>query len=152
MDLIERLQSSRTRTLPFYALSEAELSRTYASGKWTIAYQLHHLADAETVLYERIRRTLSEEHATVHAFDQDAWAKGLDYAHFPLDVSRRIYEAARDGVIHQARTQLAEKAALPFVHNVAGPGTLQALFEFVAAHNLHHLEQLEQALSSPQTQ
>lgn len=35
---------------------------------------LHHLADSETVLYERIRRILSEPRQVLWVFDPDAFA------------------------------------------------------------------------------
>lgn len=32
--------------------------------------------------------------------DPDAWAKGLDYAQVPLDLSRRVYESVRNAIIY----------------------------------------------------
>jgi hypothetical protein len=107
---------------------------------------LHHLADAETVLFDRIRRVLSEPRQVLWAFDQDAWAKGLDYSRMPLDLSRRIYEAVRGGIIYQARLHYERSGHREFVHSETGVRTLQAEFDKVAAHNEHHLEQIDLAL------
>ncbi|HJX82831.1 MAG TPA: metal-dependent hydrolase, partial [Candidatus Angelobacter sp.] len=80
------------------------------------------------------------------AFDQSAWAKGLDYTHVPLDLSRRIYDAVRAGVIHQAQMHYEKSGHLEYVHSETGIRTLKEEFDKVAWHNEHHLEQIETAL------
>jgi len=102
-NIVARLEATRLETLKYFELGEDKLGRTYGPGKWPVRFILHHLADAETVLNDRIRRVISEPRQVIWAFDQDAWATGLDYAQTPLDLSRRIYEAVRAGIIYQAR-------------------------------------------------
>jgi hypothetical protein len=149
MDMIERLEATKARTLNYYSLSDAELNKSYGPGKWTIKYLLHHLADAETVLYDRIRRVISEPRQVLWAFDESAWARELDYANLPLDLSKRIYESVRDGIIYYARLHYEAKGHLEFVHSGTGVRTLKEEFEKVAAHNEHHLEQIRTALDAP---
>jgi hypothetical protein len=146
MDIITRLEAARERTLKYFELSEEQLARTYAPGKWTVRHLLHHLADSETVLYDRIRRAISEPRSVVWAFDQDKWATELDYSRMPLDISRRIFEAVRAGVIHQAHLRYESSGHLPFVHSETGLRTLKDEFDKVAWHNEHHLAQIETAL------
>src|SRR5438128_799573 len=95
MGLIQDLEATRDETLKRFTLGEKDLARTYAPGKWSIKFILHHLADSETVLYDRIRRVLSEPRQVLWVFDQDAWAKGLNYSEVPLELSRRVYESVR---------------------------------------------------------
>lgn len=146
MDIVMRLEPARDRTLAYFDLGGEQLDRTYAAGKWPVRFILHHLADAETVLFDRIRRVLSEPRQVLWAFDQDAWAKGLNYSRMPLDLSRRIYEAVRAGIIYQARLHYDLDGHREFVHSEIGVRTLKDEFEKVAAHNEHHLEQIAQAL------
>jgi hypothetical protein len=98
------------------------------------------------VLYDRIRRAISEPRPVVWAFDQDLWAAHLDYSGMPLEVSRQIYSAARGGVVYQARLNYATNGGREFVHSETGVRTLKDEFDKVAWHNEHHLEQIEQAL------
>ncbi|PYO90468.1 MAG: hypothetical protein DMD66_02490 [Gemmatimonadetes bacterium] len=60
MHLIEELERTRDETLQCFSLNRADLARSYAPGKWSVAYILHHLSDSETVFFDRIRRVLSE--------------------------------------------------------------------------------------------
>lgn len=147
MDLIQRLEETRDQTLEFFALGEDDLARTYAPGKWSVRFVLLHLADAETVLFDRIRRVLSEPRQVLWVFDQDAWANGLDYSSVPLDMSRRVYESVRNSIIYYAGRYYEEKGHLEFVHSVTGVRTLKDEFDKVAAHNQHHLAQIWTALS-----
>lgn len=148
MEIIEKLETTKAATLRYYDLSAAQLDQRYAPGKWTIRYLLHHLADAETVLYDRLRRVISEPRPVIWAFNQDAWAANLNYANVPLDLSKRIYTATRDGVIYYARLHYESKGHLEFVHSETGVRTLQQEFDKVAWHNAQHLEQIESALQA----
>jgi len=147
MDIIATLESTRNQTLDYFDLGDDELVRSYAPGKWSVRFILHHLADAETVLSDRIRRTISEPRQVLWAFDQDAWAKGLDYSQMPLEVSRRIYEATRAGIIHLAGQHYSKSGHLEFVHSETGVRTLKDEFDKVVAHNEHHLAQVAAALN-----
>jgi DinB family protein len=147
MQIIQSLEATRDETLEHFHLGDPELASCYAPGKWPVRFILHHLADAETVLFDRIRRVLSEPRRVLWAFDQDGWARGLDYAERPLELSRRIYEATREGVIYYARTSYAENGHLEFVHSETGVRTLKDEFDKVAWHNEHHLAQIRAALA-----
>ena len=147
MELISELERTRYETLRYFALGEDDLARTYAPGKWSVRFILLHLADSETVLYDRIRRVLSEPRQVLWVYDQDAWAAGLDYSRVPLDMYRRIFEAVRSAVIYYVGQYYEQKGHLEFVHSVTGVRTLKDEFDKVASHNEHHLAQIRTALS-----
>lgn len=147
MRLIHDLEATRDETLRYFALGHDDLARTYAPGKWSIRFILHHLSDAETVLYDRIRRILSEPRQVLWVFDQDAWARGLDYSQVPLDLSRRVYESVRNAVIYHSARHYETSGHLEFVHSVSGVRTLRDELDKVASHNAHHLSQIRAALS-----
>ena len=146
MQLLEQLQQTRDETLKYFALPDDDLARTYAPGKWSVRYLLLHLADSETVLFDRIRRILSEPRQVLWVYDQDAWARGLDYSRVPLDISRRVYESVRAAIIYFAGEYYEPKGHLEFVHSVTGVRTLKDEFDKVASHNEHHLAQIRKAL------
>ena len=149
MHIIEQLEATRDETLRHFQLGEAEMARTYAPGKWSIRFILHHLSDSETVLFDRIRRVLSEGRQVLWVFEQDAWAKGLDYGTLPLDQSRRIYESVRSGVIYYAKLHYEVSGHLEWVHSVTGVRTLKDEFDKVVWHNQKHLDQIRTALQQP---
>ena len=146
--LLAELERTRAETLHYFSLGETDLARTYAPGKWPVRFILHHLADSDTVLYERIRRVISEPRPVLWFYDQDAWAKHLDYGRLPLDLSKRIYESVRAGIIHYAGQHYERNGTLEFVHRVTGVRTLKDELDKVATHNEHHLGQIRAALKS----
>jgi hypothetical protein len=56
-----------------------EIDFTTAPGKWSIRQLTAHLADTELVAAHRMRQVIAEEQPKLMAFDQDAWARNLDY-------------------------------------------------------------------------
>jgi hypothetical protein len=146
MQLIQELERTRDETLKYFALAPGDLQRTYGPGKWSVRFVLHHLADSETVLFERIRRVLSEPRQVLWVYDQTAWAEKLDYSRVPLEISRRIYESVREAVIYYAGEHYEAHGHLEFVHSVTGVRTLKDEFDKVASHNEHHLCQIRSAL------
>jgi hypothetical protein len=147
MNIVTKLEATKIRTLGYFGASDAQLARTYGADKWSVRFILHHLADAETVLYDRIRRLISEPRQVLWEFDQNAWARGLDYSTIPMELSRRIYDSVRDGIIHQAQIHYEKSGHLEYVHSGTGVHTLKDEFDRVAAHNEKHLEHIRLALN-----
>ena len=148
MSIVQDLERTRDETLSYYTLGEADLQRSYGPGKWSVRYILHHLSDSETVLFDRIRRVLSEPRQVLWVYDQDAWARGLDYSRVPLEISRGVYQAVRGAIIYYAGLYYQTKGHLEFVHSVTGVRTLKDEFDKVSSHNVHHLAQIRLALRS----
>ena len=146
--LIRDLEATRDETLGYFALGERELDRTYGPGKWSVRFLLHHLADAEAVFNDRIRRVISQPRGVIWAFDQEAFARGLDYEHLPLALSRGVYEAVRGAIIHLAGVHYERDGHREFVHSETGVRTLKDEFEKVAWHNARHLAQIRTALGA----
>ena len=147
MRIIEGLRETMSATLPYFDLPPEDLTRTYGSGKWSIQEILHHLADAETVLYERIRRSIANPNQVVWGFDQDAWARELKYHEVPLSMNRAIFESVRRGIIYYAEHYYQLAGHHQMVHSKTGIKTLRDLFDKVVWHNRAHILQIQKALS-----
>ena len=148
MNLIHDLSRTQAATLRHFDLATTDLDKTHGPGKWSVRYILHHLADADSVMYDRIRRVISEPRQVIWAFDQAAWASKLDYAQRPLELSRSLYSAVREGIIYYARLHYEANGHLEFVHSETGVRTLKDEFEKIVWHNERHLAQIEKALTS----
>ena len=85
MNLIGQLEGTCSETLKFFEFTDSELGMRYGPGKWSVRELLHHLCDAETVFFDRIRRVISEPSPVIWAFDPDAW---LGYMDRPLQLSK----------------------------------------------------------------
>lgn len=145
--LVADLSANRARALAAFAAVAGKEQRSYAPGKWTAAQVLHHIADAETVLFDRIRRALAEDKPIQFGFDQDAWVARLGGGTRSLAVAQALFAATRDAVLELARTHAETDAARPYVHSQAGLRTVGQEFAKVLSHCAHHLDQVERAIS-----
>jgi hypothetical protein len=146
VELLDGLERTKAQTLRYFDLPKSDLEKTYGPGKWSVRYLLNHLADSETVLFYRIRRVISEPRQVIWVYDQDAWAKQLDYSSVPLELARRLYESSRDGIIHYAHRHYEGSDAISFVHSETGVRTLKDEFDKVVWHNDGHLAHIAKAL------
>src|SRR5438128_2523059 len=76
-------------------ISEQELDFHRASGKWSAREIVHHLADSETNSAIRLRKLLVEMNPYIQGFDQDEFAKKLQYSKRPIEPAMKAFEAAR---------------------------------------------------------
>ena len=148
MEILDQLERTQAETLKYFDLGDGDLQKNYGPGKWSIRYILHHLADAETVLFYRIRRVISEPKQVIWVYDQEAWARKLDYSLVPLELGRSIYESSREGIKYYARLHYDRSGEITFVHSETGLRTLKDEFDKVASHNQQHLDDIERALMS----
>ena len=145
VELLELLRATRNETLAHFELNATALSRTYGPGKWNVHRILHHVADAEVVLCQRMSRVISGE-TSVKGFDQDAWCVALDYDHEPLHLRKAVYAAVRELNIHLIKKHVEKEGHRTFVHSAYGERTLKQEMEKVALHNRKHLDQIAAAL------
>jgi hypothetical protein len=120
----------------------AELDYSPGPGKWSVRQILCHIADAEIVGAARFRRLIAEDNPAIVAYDQDAWARNLDYGR------RRIAQAL--GTFRQMRAENHELLkSLPEemferqgTHSVRGRVSLLDMLRVYARHAEQHAEQI----------
>ena len=146
-ELVRELERTRDETVRHFSLGDADLAKSYGPGKWNVRYILHHIAESEVVFRERLRRVICEPGGIAWFYDQDAWAKGMDYSSYPLELSRPVFESVRNTIIVDAKRHYEKDGALEFIHSKTGLRTLTMEFDKVATHTEHHLAQIRKALS-----
>jgi hypothetical protein len=117
---------------------------TPAPGKWSIRQLIAHLADAELVMAHRFRQVIAENHPMLVAFDQDAWAKNLDYARRKPKQSLETFRRVR-AENHELLKDLPEGAfARTGNHTERGSITLLQIVEGAAQHAESHARQMQE--------
>ena len=148
MDFIDKLKQNQENTLSFFSLNQEDLAKRYAPDKWTIRQILHHIVDAETVMYDRIRRVIAEPRQVIWAFRQDDWCVNLNYEQLPLEINQAVFRAVRKAIIYLAEKNYKKNGHKEFIHSETGFRTLKEEFDKILWHNEHHLNQIELALNS----
>jgi hypothetical protein len=55
-------------------LTPEQLTSHFLTGEWSVAQNVHHLADSHLNSYIRLKLILTEENPTIRPYDQDLWA------------------------------------------------------------------------------
>ncbi|PYT30047.1 MAG: hypothetical protein DMG58_15185 [Acidobacteria bacterium] len=120
-----------------------ETDFTLAPGKWSIRQLIAHLADSELVGAQRFRQVIAEDNPALGAFDQDAWARNLDYTRKQPKQSLESFRRVR-AENYELLKSLPESAfERTGVHAERGPLTLRQLLEGYAEHAESHARQMQ---------
>ena len=120
-----------------------EIDYSVAAGKWSIRQLIAHLADSEMVGAQRFRQVIAEDNPPLGAFDQDAWARNLDYARKQPKQSLEGFRRVR-AENYELLKSLPESAfERTGVHSERGPLTLRQLLDIYADHAESHARQMQ---------
>ncbi|MFC3041480.1 YfiT family bacillithiol transferase [Virgibacillus xinjiangensis] len=128
------------------ALSDEDLSKTYRAGSWTVRQLVHHIADSQLNMYQRLKLALTDERPTVPAFDQEEWAVQPD-TELPVECSIKMLEGINERIVSLGRQLKEEQLDRAFVHEVNGEITVATKVAKLAWHEEHHLAHIKIALS-----
>ncbi len=122
-------------------LSENEVNRAPAPGKWSVREIVCHLADCEVVFAFRIRQTLAQPHHVIEPFDQDNWAR--TYAAYTAQAALTTFTAVRNWNVALIGSLPSEAFSREVTHPERGTMTLRTVLETMGGHDLNHLRQIE---------
>ena len=129
-----------------HQLSDEQLERCYREGSWTVRQLVHHIADSQINLYERLKMALTEDDVTAFMFNQERWAE-LPDSKLPMQVSITILEGLNQRVVemgnHVTEGELNRSIKLSDGSNVP----VSELLAKLSWHERHHLEHIKIALS-----
>jgi hypothetical protein len=129
-------------------LDEAILRRPEAPGKWSVIQIVQHLADSDVVVAWRSRLILAEDRPAIQGYDQDAWARRLDYAHASLEVALGQLRGVRTANLRLWRSLTPAQLARVGLHSERGPESLDLLLRLMGGHDLVHRRQIERVLAA----
>jgi uncharacterized protein len=113
---------------------------------WSVNEIIVHLADAEANGYVRFRRFIAEPGSKVMAFDQDVWAKKLDYATQNTEDSLNLFKFLRS-TTYALLKQLPDDVWINTVeHSENGVMTLEDWLEGYDNHASAHIDQIKNNL------
>lgn len=129
-------------------LTVEQLTTAYNAPEWTIAQNIHHLADTHMVCIRRFKLILTSPSFQFTAYDVNAIAEYPDAKDADIEHSLRILEGlhARWAILLEnlsdEQWRLVGKAASPDRPDF----NLEALARVYAQHGLNHLQQIQDVL------
>jgi hypothetical protein len=119
-----------------------------APGKWSAHEVIVHCADSETNSHGRIRYLLAEEKPVIQGYDQDRWAKVLDYHQLPIATALATVEAVRANTVPLLRRTSEAAWARMGTHSESGAYGAADWLRSYAEHLEIHTRQLERNLAA----
>ncbi|HWK22502.1 MAG TPA: putative metal-dependent hydrolase [Ureibacillus sp.] len=128
------------------SLGDEELSKTYRDGSWTVRQLVHHIADSQLNMYQRLKLTLTDENPTIPPFDEEKWAIQPD-TKLPVESSLKMIDGINERIVTLGNSLTDNQLDRYFIHQTNGKVTVAAKMAKLVWHEEHHLAQIKIALS-----
>jgi hypothetical protein len=154
-DVAERRRDiARIRQLPQQVaelttgLTPEQLTTHFIVGEWSVAQNVHHLADSHLNSYIRLKLILTEENPTIRPYDQDLWAMTPEANSPDLSASLTLLAG-----LHQRWADLFASLdegqwQRTGNHPESGVITPATLLTSYAEHGEGHLDQMQRTLAA----
>lgn len=129
------------------SLNNEELSKTYREGAWTVRQLVHHIADSQLNMYQRLKLALTDENPTVPAFNKNEWAVQPD-TEMPIESSIKMLEGINERIVALGQYLTEEQLERGFTHQINGKITVATKLAKLSWHEEHHLAHIKIALSN----
>lgn len=127
-------------------LTDEEMRKTYREGSWTVRQLVHHIADSQLNMYQRLKLALTDENPTVPAFDEEKWAIQPD-TELPVESSIKMLEGINERIVSLGHSLTEAQLNRVFTHQANGKITVATKLAKLAWHEEHHLAHIKVALS-----
>jgi hypothetical protein len=119
-----------------------------APDKWSAHEVVVHCADSETNAHGRLRYLLAEKAPVLVGYDQDLWARTLDYHAHPLEPALALIDAVHANTVPLLRGLPPDAWNRTGHHTESGPYTVQMWLRYYAEHLEVHAKQIERNIAA----
>lgn len=124
-------------------LTEEELRYKPAPDKWSIHQILIHVTDSEISSTSRLKKVLAEDKPMLISFDQEAWAKNLNYDLLDRNQHLLLFKLLRSSMQPILEHLTDEQSLREGVYVDQARFSFKQLLEFRVEHVRNHLDQIE---------
>ena len=134
-------------------LSNEELTSHYlmkddGTPEWTVAQNVHHLADSHMNSYIRCKLVLSEAYPTIRPYDQDAWAAQPDAQSVDISDSLAILTHVHRRWVRFFENLSEDEWERTGYHPESGDFSLKDQLKNYVEHGEGHVDQIERTLKA----
>ena len=129
-------------------LTDEQLTTHFLEGEWTVAQNVHHLADSHMNSFVRTRLILTEDRPALKPYDQNLWAELADSGTTALEESLSILEGLHRRWVRLFESLGEEQWRRAGLHPEIGEVTLDSILQIYAAHGEGHIDQINRTLAA----
>jgi hypothetical protein len=129
-------------------LSPEQLTTPYLPNEWTVAQNVHHLADSHMNAYIRLKLILTESKPLLKPYDQNDWANLPEAGEADIEASLLLLEGLHHRWVKVFEGLQSEDWNRLGYHPEVGDVTPGRLLKSYHDHCLAHLDQIERTLAA----
>jgi hypothetical protein len=129
-------------------LSERQLATHFLAHEWTVAQNVHHLADSHMSALMRLKLILTEDRPRLKGYDQDRYAELADGGHLQIEESLRLLSGLHRRWVRLLESLEPRQWARVGVHDEYGETSVDDQLATYAAHGEGHLDQIARTLAA----
>ena len=129
-------------------LSPQQLTAKPLPNEWTVAQNVHHIADSHVNSYVRCKLMATEDNPTLKPYDEGAWALLTDGSSDDLSDSLALLKALHARWVIFWENLPEDAWQRTGQHPESGPVTLARQLELYVQHGEAHLDQIRRTLAA----
>ena len=114
---------------------------------WTARQVTHHVADSHMNAFIRMKLILTEQHAALRPYDQDAWVTLPDTSSMPVEASLTLLRGLHARWVRLLEALGDDDWSKPGLHPENGEVTLDSMLDYYAQHGEDHIAQIRRILA-----
>lgn len=127
-------------------LTDEQLTTHFLGDEWTVAQNVHHLADSHMNSYIRCKLILTEDEPQLTPYDQDSWSALPDARAADISTSLSLLNALHGRWVHLWRSVEPEEWSRTGFHPENGHMRLDTILHSYADHGEAHIDQIARTL------
>lgn len=129
-------------------LSDAQLTTHYLAGEWSVAQNVHHLADAHMNSFVLCKRMLSGGQPALQSYNPDTWAAMADANHPDIELSLCIVENLHERWVQLFESLGAAEFACSGINSNGEERTIDDYLRIYGNHGEAHIDQIQRTLAA----
>lgn len=130
------------------SLSDEDLHTPYMAGEWTVAQNVHHVADSHMNAFIRVKLALTEDYPTIKPYNQNLWAETADAYELPLGSSLMLIKALHTRWCALWDSLNEDQWTRKVVHPESGDVTVEGFLRTYSNHGAAHIDQIQRTLAA----
>jgi hypothetical protein len=129
-------------------LTNEQLTTHYLANEWTVAQNVHHVADSHMNSFIRTKLILTEVRPTLKPYNQDLWAVRADADHTALELSLQLLKGLHARWVMLFESLGEDEWLRTGMHPEIGEVTLEDQLRIYSAHGEGHIAQINKTLAA----
>ena len=129
-------------------LTPEQLTTPFLDGEWTVAQNVHHVADSHMTAYIRTKLILNDDVPVLKGYDQNRWAESPEALGADLSTSLAILRGLHPRWADLFASLSDDELARTGNHTENGIVTLMSMLEYYSQHGAGHVEQIQRTLAA----